>query len=263
MHNRIEARKATHSSLLSMITRSMTQHKVRKRRSTPSILQISIVINFVLLWTVLHLVANIPKNELTETMSVWHGGHPAEDKSGSCWCSEDKYCMCTPNLAIDVVITSSAESSQENTNQDYVWLVRRKDTNQLGTMGGFVDVGETTENAVKRELMEEMQLKLEHPPKLIGMYSDPRRDNRRHTASAVYVVHVAEDIKPIAGDDAKEIVKIPIDEIDNEDFFADHRTILLDYRSTLRKEVVEESSAENDFPDNVQRSTCGIIKTAS
>mmetsp|Transcript_14202 Transcript_14202/g.17138 ORF Transcript_14202/g.17138 Transcript_14202/m.17138 type:complete len:88 (-) Transcript_14202:36-299(-) len=59
----------------------------------------------------------------------WNGGHPFQERPGSCWCSGDAYCMCTPSLAIDLVITSG---------HDHVWLVRRKDTNQLATMGGFV-----------------------------------------------------------------------------------------------------------------------------
>lgn len=79
---------------------------------------------------------------------VWHGGHPKEARAGSCWCGKDDgYCMCTPNVAIDLIIRSG---------DNHVWLVRRKDTNQLATMGGFVDVNETAEHAVKRELMEEM-----------------------------------------------------------------------------------------------------------
>ena len=83
--------------------------------------------------------------------------------------------MCTPSLAIDLVILSGT---------DHVWLVRRKDTNQLATMGGFVMVGETVEQAVIRELREETGIDLSSgrkPPMLFGVYSDPRRDNRRHT----------------------------------------------------------------------------------
>ena len=63
---------------------------------------------------------------------VWHGGHPKDTHSGSCWCgSADGYCMCTPNLAIDLIITSGNDNKHQN-----IWLVRRKDTNQLATMGG-------------------------------------------------------------------------------------------------------------------------------
>ena len=62
---------------------------------------------------------------------TWHGGHPAQERSGSCWCGdEDGYCMCTPALSVDIVLY---EKRGEGYN---VWAVRRKDTGQLGTIGG-------------------------------------------------------------------------------------------------------------------------------
>lgn len=61
----------------------------------------------------------------------WHGGHPAQERTGSCWCGdEDGYCMCTPALSVDIVLY---EKRGEGYN---VWVVRRKDTGQLGTIGG-------------------------------------------------------------------------------------------------------------------------------
>mmetsp|Transcript_19041 Transcript_19041/g.41394 ORF Transcript_19041/g.41394 Transcript_19041/m.41394 type:complete len:256 (+) Transcript_19041:54-821(+) len=241
-------------------------HRRKQTALSPNALQVSLLINFILIFALFYFSfannhesgSSSRENEVTETMTVWHGGHPAEDRSGSCWCgTEDKYCMCTPNLAIDLIITSSKETTHGSTDKDYVWLVRRKDTNQLATMGGFVDVNEAIEDAIIRELMEEMALTLREPPTLVGIYSDPRRDNRRRTASVVFAVHVTADIQPHAGDDVKEVVKIPIDEIENQEYFADHRTILLDYRSTLREEVVEDHSTEGDFAANIKRSTCG------
>ena len=39
---------------------------------------------------------------------TFHGGHPESTKTGTCWCGhEDRYCMCTPSLAIDLVIQES------------------------------------------------------------------------------------------------------------------------------------------------------------
>ena len=66
---------------------------------------------------------------------TWHGGHPASHKSGSCWCGgEDGYCMCTPAVAIDIVLYSKRKGSD---NDEYdVWAVRREDTGQLATIGG-------------------------------------------------------------------------------------------------------------------------------
>jgi ADP-ribose pyrophosphatase YjhB (NUDIX family) len=53
---------------------------------------------------------------------------------------------------------------------------------------------------VARELMEEMGIELKELPRLLGIYSDPPRDNRRHAVSAAFVVKVPQDVRPRAGD---------------------------------------------------------------
>ena len=230
------------------------------------------------------------------TEMTWHGGHPIEEKAGSCWCgANDRYCMCTPNLAIDLIIATPSHftdgpSSTSSSGYD-VWLVRRKDTSQLATMGGFVDVNETVEHAVRRELFEEFGIDLDStktakalaamssrnqgnnnsnndpsqyhqtPPsllKLVGIYSDPRRDNRRRTASVVFAVHLDfDELHPKAGDDAKEVIKINFDDIEKHSFFSDHKTILLDYRNHLptKKRNKKTAGGSVDLP-NVVRTTC-------
>jgi hypothetical protein len=62
----------------------------------------------------------------------WHGGHPAQDRPGACWCGGDDYCMCTPSVAIDIVLYSKTETKDRYD----VWVVRRADTGQLATIGG-------------------------------------------------------------------------------------------------------------------------------
>ena len=193
---------------------------------------------------------------------IWHGGHPdVRDHKGSCWCgAEDNYCMCTPNVAIDLIIASHDEK--------HVWLVRRKDTNQLATMGGFVDVSETVEQAVHRELKEEMNIVLRagESPRLHGVYSDPRRDNRRRNASVVFVVKLDHSIQPKAADDAKDVQQISLEEIEEHDFFADHKTILLDYRQSLRqdgsglatRETLKILDSSNEAAIDIQRSVCNV-----
>jgi 8-oxo-dGTP diphosphatase len=197
----------------------------------------------------LQMNSQVPNQSAKGVERVWHGGHPEEAHAGSCWCGNaDKYCLCTPNLAIDLIIVSGK-------NREYLWLVRRRDTDQLATMGGFVDVDETVEHAVKREIKEEMDIDLKYLPVLFGVYSDPRRDNRRRTASAVFAVYLGEDMHPKAGDDAKEVHRISIDEIEQHTYFADHRTILLDYRRFVRREMSQDST-EGDFAPDIYRSTC-------
>ena len=76
--------------------------------------------------------------------------HPSTNKDltkGSCWSIADEWCMCTPSLAIDTILTSG---------DTYFWLVKLKDVGKYATKGGLVDMGKPTEEAVVRELKEEM-----------------------------------------------------------------------------------------------------------
>lgn len=226
--------------------------------TTGTVLYMSIFLNIFLVLALLYLTIAQANESSASAFNLrspggligkemtWHGGHPAQDRPGQCWCGADTYCMCTPSLAIDLIIASGP---------DHVWLVRRKDTNQLATMGGFVDVGENAESAVKRELMEEMGVDLmAHQIKLFGVYSDPRRDNRRHTVSAVFAVHLDADIHPHAADDVKDVQRIPLSEIEANEYFADHKTILMDYKRAVSAET--KSQADGDFATDVARSTC-------
>ncbi|MGF7162056.1 8-oxo-dGTP diphosphatase [Rhodoligotrophos appendicifer] len=69
--------------------------------------------------------------------------------------------------------------------------------------GGFVDVGETAEEGCRRELKEETGLEAGELS-LIGIYSDPNRDPRFHTASAAYLTRIGSQ-QPKAGDDAASV----------------------------------------------------------
>jgi 8-oxo-dGTP diphosphatase len=87
--------------------------------------------------------------------------------------------------------------------RDRLLLIRRKNEPFRGAYafpGGFVEVGETTEAAARRELREETGIDADKP-RLIGVYSDPHRDPRHHTISAAYLFFVDEAM-PCAGDDA-------------------------------------------------------------
>jgi ADP-ribose pyrophosphatase YjhB (NUDIX family) len=112
-----------------------------------------------------------------------------------------------------------------------VLMIRRKKDpfrGQLALPGGFVNEGETLEDAMKREAMEETSLEVE-PIDILGAYSDPRRDPRKHIMSVVFVgIIVGGSGK--AGDDAESIEWVELAGIEKEQIAFDHVTILRDYK---------------------------------
>lgn len=96
--------------------------------------------------------------------------------------------------------------------------------------GGFVDVGETVEQAAIREAKEETCLDVELRC-LLGVYSDPARDKRGHNACSVFIARATG--KPQAGDDACNILLIDIFEPLPPLAF-DHEQVLMDYKNFLQ-----------------------------
>ena len=127
----------------------------------------------------------------------------------------------TPLLAADAIIELVNEDNQigivliERKNPPYGWAIP----------GGFVDVGETIEHAAIREAKEEVCLDIKLTC-LLGVYSDPARDARGHTVTAIYVA-TAIGI-PEAADDAKSVQIFNIDALPTNLAF-DHDTVLKDY----------------------------------
>lgn len=119
--------------------------------------------------------------------------------------------------AADVVIELAA---------DQVVLVRRRNP-PLGWAipGGFIEVGETAEQAAAREAFEETGLDVELV-ELFHVYSDPQRDPRQHTLSVVFIGRADGD--PTGGDDAVEARLFSEFDLPTEIAF-DHRRILADY----------------------------------
>lgn len=92
--------------------------------------------------------------------------------------------------------------------------------------GGFVDYGESLEETVTREAMEETGLDLENV-KQFHTYSQPHRDPRFHTIATVFIAQGKG--KPRAGDDAKGLKVVKLSEIKHLELAFDHKKILADY----------------------------------
>ena len=97
--------------------------------------------------------------------------------------------------------------------------------------GGFVDYGESLEEAAVREAKEETSLDIQLQCQM-HTYSDPTRDPRKHTITTVYIAQAKG--QPVARDDAKEVKVYHKDEL-NFPLAFDHEKILADYFKKKQK----------------------------
>jgi len=126
-----------------------------------------------------------------------------------------------PVPTVDIIIEIKREDSQQG-----IVLIKRKNPPYGWALpGGFVDYGESLEEAAVREAKEETSLDVQLKGQL-HTYSDPKRDPRQHTISTVYVAKASG--KPKAQDDAVEIGVFTKEEI-NFPLAFDHQKILTDY----------------------------------
>jgi len=124
----------------------------------------------------------------------------------------------TPLLTVDAIIQHSDGG---------IVLVKRGHDPFKGSWalpGGFVEVGETCENACLREIREETGLDVKIVC-LMGVYSDPKRDPRGHTVSVIYVCETVGG--ELVGADDAEAAKSFTD-LDNLELAFDHAKILKD-----------------------------------
>ena len=122
-----------------------------------------------------------------------------------------------PKLTVDGIILRDNK----------ILLVKRKNEPFKGKWslpGGFVDYGETVENAVVRETIEETNIKTKIK-ELLGVYSSPNRDPRGHTVTIAFLLSVISG-EAKAGDDAEEAKFFELEELPDLSF--DHGKIIND-----------------------------------
>ncbi|MGD1061263.1 MAG: NUDIX hydrolase [Methanomassiliicoccales archaeon] len=126
-----------------------------------------------------------------------------------------------PNLTVDGVIVIDGK----------IVLVKRRRPpfeGKLALPGGFVEYGETVEEAVRREVKEETGLST-RIIRLLGVYSDPARDPRGHTVSIAFVLKAASR-KLRSGSDAASVELVDLAAVPELAF--DHSSMVRDYRKS-------------------------------
>jgi 8-oxo-dGTP diphosphatase len=73
-----------------------------------------------------------------------------------------------------------------------VVLVRRSDTRTWALPGGMVEWGERLDQSLGRELLEETGRALLSTGRIVGIYSDPRRDHRMHSVALLVEARVSD-----------------------------------------------------------------------
>ena len=143
------------------------------------------------------------------------------------WGDNIKYKI--PSLTVDIFIF--------NENHEFILIQRKNDPfkNSWALPGGFVDYGETTEDAAIREAKEETSIDVEII-RLLNVYSDPDRDPRRHTVSVTYLARGNFD-DANADDDAKDIRVCSFDDLKELNIAFDHMTILEDAKKYLENKI--------------------------
>lgn len=124
----------------------------------------------------------------------------------------------TPLLTVDVIIEMNDHPGR------IVLIERRHEPLGWALPGGFVDIGETVEEAAVREAWEETGLRVRLTG-MLGVYSDPARDPRGHNCSVVFVGEAWGAAS--AGDDAANAGLFAAE--DPPPLAFDHARILADY----------------------------------
>jgi 8-oxo-dGTP diphosphatase len=148
-----------------------------------------------------------------------------EEKCPRCGCVILRHRNPVPTVDIIIELRDRGLVLIQRANPPYGWALP----------GGFVDYGESLEDAARREAREETGLKVA----LLGQlhtYSDPQRDPRQHTITTVFVA--SSQGTPKAADDARSLEIFATEDLPRPLAF-DHARILADYLK-VRPEWLEK-----------------------
>lgn len=135
------------------------------------------------------------------------------------YCGKTVKMFTNPTPTVDIVIFDP---------QRGIVLIRRRNE-PLGWAlpGGFVDYGESAQDAAVREAKEETGLDVVLTG-LLGVYSDPKRDPRGHTLSVAYTAAARDVGRLLAGDDAGQAAFFSAEDLP-EPLVFDHKRIVQDF----------------------------------
>jgi 8-oxo-dGTP diphosphatase len=134
-----------------------------------------------------------------------------------------------PAMTVDVAVVTTEKRPR-------ILLIRRKNDPFAGCWafpGGFVDEGETIQQAAVRELQEETGLTASD---LVQLFTagDPGRDPRGWTVSVLHLARVKpKDAKAVAADDAAEVEWHRLDELPPMAF--DHAALMEKVRAAIKQ----------------------------
>ena len=172
----------------------------------------------------------IYKRKAEEKRREGDGGVRMKEKKVVCpKCGAEVIRYISPVPTVDIIIEIDSEAE----GRGIVLIFRKKEPRAWALPGGFVDYGETLEQAAVREAKEETDLDLQVESIVqFHTYSEPKRDPRRHTISTVFIAQAKG--KPHAGDDAERAGVFTEKNLPLSLGF-DHRKILQDYFAAQKK----------------------------
>ncbi len=159
-------------------------------------------------------------------------------------------------MTTDIIILAFSE----NTQQLKILLIKRKNEpfkNNWAIPGGFVDMNETVEECAKRELLEETNLSCDNLS-LLTVASDPKRDPRGRTISAIFWTIIAMPKTASAGDDAAELNWFDINNIPKLAF--DHDQIISYAIEQLKFKINLAQHFQNFFKNPIINKNIDNIK---